>query len=75
MDWPENSPDLNPIDRLWHIMKCEVAEQKPANKSQLIQVLELVWYGAIKRKFKVLVNSTPSRNKEFIEAKGAVTRY
>ena len=29
--WPGNSPHLNPIENLWHIMKNEVADQSPTS--------------------------------------------
>ncbi len=35
MDWPSMSPDLNPIDHLWGILKHKVEERKVSNIHQL----------------------------------------
>ncbi|KAL0146566.1 hypothetical protein M9458_058213 [Cirrhinus mrigala] len=29
LDWPANSPDLNPIENLWSIVKRKMREQRP----------------------------------------------
>ncbi|XP_028293688.1 BRISC and BRCA1-A complex member 2-like [Gouania willdenowi] len=39
MDWPSVSPDLNPIERLWDILKWKVEECKVSNIHQLCDVI------------------------------------
>jgi hypothetical protein len=29
LDWPGNSPDLNPIEHIWRILKDRVAARRP----------------------------------------------
>ena len=38
--WPPNSPDLNPIEHLWAVLKDKVYEQHPVNEAELAEVVE-----------------------------------
>uniref|UniRef100_A0A8C4S2P9 Tc1-like transposase DDE domain-containing protein n=1 Tax=Erpetoichthys calabaricus TaxID=27687 RepID=A0A8C4S2P9_ERPCA len=37
LEWPSQSPDLNPIEMLWHDLKKAVHARKPSNKAELQQ--------------------------------------
>ncbi|KAF7247679.1 hypothetical protein EYD10_06233 [Varanus komodoensis] len=43
MDWPSMSPDLNPIEHLWGILKWKVEERKVSNIHQLHDVVMEEW--------------------------------
>ena len=35
LDWPSNSPDANPTENIWSIVKHNVEKRKPMNIDQL----------------------------------------
>ena len=43
MDWPSKSPDLNPLEHLWGILKQKVEERKVSNIHQLCDFVMEVW--------------------------------
>ncbi len=34
LDWPANSPDLNPIENLWSIVKRKMTNKRPKNSDE-----------------------------------------
>jgi transposase len=39
MDWPINSPDLNPIKNIWAILKYRIAKYFPTTREAIIQAV------------------------------------
>jgi DDE superfamily endonuclease/Transposase len=77
LSWPAQSPDLNPIENLWHELDRKVRSHKllPKNKDELWQILQEEWYKLEKEIYKNLVNSMPHRIAAVIESKGNPTKY
>ncbi|KAK3541623.1 hypothetical protein QTP86_033060 [Hemibagrus guttatus] len=43
LEWPSQSPDLNPIEMLWHDLKKMVHARKPSNVAELQQFCKDEW--------------------------------
>ena len=75
LQWPAQSPDLNPIEHFWVIMKRRVAQKCPQSIPHLIKIIEEVWKSISSETTKRLVQSMPRRVRAVIGAKGGSTRY
>ena len=77
LDWPGNSPDLNPIENLWSIVKTRLRKKDCTTKTKLIQAIIQVWYHdeMIKENCENLINSMPKRVSQVIDNKGGHTTY
>ncbi|OHT16160.1 hypothetical protein TRFO_42012 [Tritrichomonas foetus] len=42
-DWPPKSPDLNPIEMIWSIIKRKIKSTEIKNKISLINCIQLAW--------------------------------
>ena len=70
-DWPGNSPDLNPIENLWAIVKERVNEKGQINnRKELIQTLKLAWETISPEILENLVSSMPQRIRLLLEREG-----
>ncbi len=75
MDWPSMSPDLNPIEHLWGILKRKVKERKISNIHQLRDVIMEEWKRTPVATCEALVNSMPKRVKAVMGKNGGNTKY
>ncbi len=70
MVWPSMSPDLNPIEYLWDILKRKVEEHKVSNIHQFRDVIMEEWKRNPVATYEALVNSMPKRVKAVLENNG-----
>ena len=44
MDWPGNSPDLNPVENLWAIVKRKLSKHNRSTKTLINEAIISIWY-------------------------------
>ena len=77
MDWPGNSPDLNPIENCWSYMKMKLKNDHTITSlPKLIDAIKLMWVTEMDiNYFKKLAESMPKRLQLVLENKGEMTKY
>ena len=77
LDWPAQSPDLNPIEHLWVHIKRELAKysRAPTGVWELWQRVVEVWNAIPPEVCQNLIESMPRRLEAVIKAKGSHTKY
>ena len=74
LEWPSQSPDLNPIENVWSILKQSLDEQEPATSlGQLERRLKAAWRNISADTLRNLVESMPSRVQKCAKLNGGYT--
>ena len=75
LEWPSQSPDLNPIVNLWYDLKIAVHHRNPANLKKLEQFCLEEWEKIPVARCTKLIETYPKRLAAVIAAKGGSTNY
>uniref|UniRef100_A0A673YPH3 Tc1-like transposase DDE domain-containing protein n=1 Tax=Salmo trutta TaxID=8032 RepID=A0A673YPH3_SALTR len=71
LEWPSQSPDLNPIEHLWTDLKIAVQRRSPSNLAELERICREEWEKLPKYRCAKLVASYS----RLIAANGDSTKY
>lgn len=75
MDWPSQSPDANPIENVWAIMKHKLRRKRIRSTKQLKSALTRIWNSLSTDYAKNLAESCTQRCQHIIESGGDWTYY
>jgi transposase len=77
LDWPAQSPDLNPIEHLWHHLKVKLSayERKAKGIHELWERCDKEWNSFTVETCRKYIESMPGRVQAVLKAKGGHTRY
>ena len=77
LEWPPQSPDLNPIEHLWDELERRFRKNKfrPKNKAELFAALKREWGQIQSDVINKLGNSMPQRVKVVLNSKGGPAPY
>ncbi len=69
LDWPANSPDLNPIENLCGIVKRKMRDTRPNNADDLKAIVKETWASVPPQQCHKLITSMPRRIEAVLKQK------
>ena len=75
IQWPSQSPDLNPIEHAFHFLKTKLKGKCTKNKQELKTVAVEAWQSITRDETQRLVMSMRSSLQAVIDCKGFATKY
>ena len=77
LEWPPQSPDLNPIEHLWNEVdrRLRLFSTSPTSKDDLWEKIQIVWQNIEVEFVQKLICTMPTRVVDLLAAKGGYTRW
>ena len=74
---PAQSPDMNPIEHLWYLLKSRINRRKniPKNLDELKEAILEEWEEIDIETINLLIDSMPNHIQALLKAKGGSTKY
>ncbi len=77
LQWPAQSPDLNPIEYMWHVLKQKLGDHElmPTSMHELWLRVQHEWESINVDDCMKLIETMPKRLEAVMKAKGGNTKY
>ena len=75
LSWPPYSPDLNPIENLWGLLKLRVDARKPKTIDELRAISKEEWSAISMDAVRNTIRSLPARLQKVLAAEGGNIDY
>ena len=75
LTWPGNSPDINPIENLWPILKRRLKRRTIKSRQALIYLANYEWERIPSAILENLIDSMPKRINAVICQRGGLSKY
>jgi transposase len=75
MGWPSNSPDFNPIENVWTVIKKRVEKRKPQNIGDLEKKFMEEWVRFAREEVNLFLDTMKQRCEAVISANGNQITY
>jgi transposase len=81
LPWPPNSPDLNPIENVWALLKRKLRkrfsniEKRPHSAAELYQAAREEWQTIPQQTLDEWINRMPERMRAVLDADGGHTKW
>jgi len=77
LEWPPQSPDLSPIENIWHYMKIGISARRHRikNVQQMAEVIREVWEQIPVEVFVKMTDSMPKWLDLLRQSKGGPIKY
>ena len=75
LEWPSQSPDLNPIENLWRLLKVKLMKREPRNIAELEVICQEEWKKITVEECTILVENYNKRLNKVLALKGHTIDY